>query len=117
MSPRNPPVRSEVMPFPSATSTVIKSQMNSEILIESIIRKEHATMLLTTVFFSVPPSRGYENKNPTIVVQTYFLIFFSASWTENTAKAGLREVTSAMQRGRKSMLLSGFIQDIMTSNV
>lgn len=109
MSPRNQPVRSEVKPFPSATSTVIKSQMNSEILIESIIRKEHATMLLTTVFFSVPPSRGYENKNLTIAVQTYFLIFLSASWNENTAKAGLHEVTSAVQRGRKSMLLSGFI--------
>lgn len=83
--------------------------MNSEILKESIFRGEHATMLLCAVFFSVPPSRVHENKNPTRVVQTYFLIFASASWTENTAKAGLREVTSAVQCGRKTMLLSRFI--------
>ena len=91
--------------------------MNSEILTESVTRGEHATTLLCIVFLSAPPSRVYENKNLAIVAQMYFLIFVSASRTENAAKAGLCEMTSAMRRGRKSMLLSGFIQDFITSNV
>lgn len=91
--------------------------MNSEIRTESITGGEHATTLLCTVFFSAPPSRAYENKDRAIVAQTYFLILVSASRTENTAQAGLREMTSAMRRGRKSMLLPGFIQDFITSNV